>query len=232
MASVGAACLSRSTLDRVTHVRFVLASASPARLSVLKAAGVEPVVRVSGVDEDAVAARLTDPGPAELVTALAAAKADAVAPSVAAEGGDAVVVGCDSMFRVLDGQVVGKPGTTEVAAKRWRDMAGGHGELFTGHAVLLVRDGRVEARAHGHLSTTVRLGEPSGSELDAYLATGEPQRVAGGFTLDGFGGWFIEGVEGDPSSVIGISLPLTRGLLAEVGVSVVELWRTGARDQS
>jgi septum formation protein len=232
--SVGAAGLTPGT-TKVTLVRFVLASASPARLSVLRAAGVEPVVRVSGVDEDAVAARLADPSPAELVTALAVAKAEAVAPSVAAEGGDAVVVGCDSMFCLLGGQVVGKPGTTEVAAKRWRDMAGGRGELFTGHSVLRLRDGRIDSRAQGHLSTIVRLGEPTEPELDAYLATGEPQRVAGGFTLDGFGGWFIEGVDGDPSSVIGISLPLTRRLLAEVGVSVVELWHTptrGSRDPS
>jgi septum formation protein len=211
-------------------VRFVLASESPARLSVLRAAGVEPTVRVSGVDEDAVAARLADPSPAELVTALATAKAEAVVPSVAAEGGDAVIFGCDSMLCMLGGEVVGKPETTEIAAKRWREMSGGRGELLTGHAVVLLRDGRVEARTQAHLSTTVRFGEPTGPELDAYLATGEPQRVAGGFTLDGFGGWFVEGIEGDPSSVIGISLPLSRKLLAEVGVSVVELWNSPAQD--
>jgi septum formation protein len=207
-------------------VRFVLASASPARLSVLRAAGVEPVVRVSGVDEDAVAAALPDPTPIELVTALAAAKAESVVPSVAAEGGDAVVVGCDSMLWTLGGDVVGKPGSTEIAAKRWREMAGSQGDLLTGHAVIRLRDGEIEARAQGHLATTVRFAEPTEAEIDAYLATGEPLRVAGGFTLDGFGGWFVEGVEGDPSSVIGISLPLTRKLLADVGVSVVHLWRS------
>jgi septum formation protein len=195
---------------------------------------VNPAVRVSGVDEDAVAAQLTDPGPAELVTALAKAKAEAVVPVVATEGGDTVVLGCDSMLCMLGGNgvpggaVVGKPGTTEIAAKRWREMAGGRGELLTGHAVVLLRNGHVEARVQAHMSTTVRFGEPTGPELDAYLATGEPQQVAGGFTLDGFGGWFIEGVEGDPSSVIGLSLPLTRKLLAEVGVSVIGLWNTSA----
>ncbi len=213
-------------------MRFVLASASPARLAVLRAAGVEPLVRVSGVDEDAVAASLTDPKPAELVTALAAAKAEAVVESVATGEPDAVVVGCDSML-LLNGsrqesgagpEVVGKPGTPEVAAKRWKQVAGGTGELLTGHAVLRLRCGEVVARAQAHESTTVRFGAPTEAEVDAYIATGEPLSVAGGFTLDGLGGWFIEGIDGDPSSVIGISLPLTRRLLAEVGVSVVSLW--------
>jgi septum formation protein len=210
-------------------VRFVLASASPARRSVLRSAGIEPLVRVSGVDEDAVAAALTDPTPPELVTALAEAKAEAVIPAVAADEPDAVVVGCDSMLSTdLDGhpEIVGKPGNAEVAAKRWRQLAGGTGELLTGHAVIRIRGGEVEARARGHVATTVRFSEPTDAELDAYVATGEPLQVAGGFTLDGFGGWFVEGVDGDPSSVIGISLPLTRKLLAEVGVSVVTLWNS------
>lgn len=205
-------------------MRFVLASASPSRLSVLRSAGIEPMVRVSGVDEDAVAAALPDPGPAELVTALAQAKAEAVVADIAEAEPDAVIVGCDSMLRTAGGEIAGKPGTREAAAKRWADNAGSTGELLTGHAVIRLRDGRITARAQGHLGTTVRFGEPTEAELDAYLATGEPLHVAGGFTLEGFGGWFIEGVDGDPSSVLGISLPLTRKLLTEVGVSVVTLW--------
>lgn len=205
-------------------MRFVLASASPARLSVLRSAGIDPVVRVSDVDEHAVAADLADPSPDELVTSLAKAKAEAVRSMVASDMPDAVIVGCDSMLST-GGEVVGKPETAEIAAKRWRRMAGGTGELLTGHAVLHLRDGRVTARAQGHLTTTVRFSEPSDEELQAYLATGEPLQVAGGFTLDGFGGWFLEGVDGDPLSVIGISLPLTRKLLAEVGVRVIDLWR-------
>ena len=208
-------------------MRFVLASASPARLGVLRAAGIDPVVRVSGVDEHAVTEALADPSPAELVTELATAKAGAVQSMVASETPDAVVVGCDSMLSAF-GEVVGKPESTEVAAQRWRRMAGGTGELLTGHAVLRLEGGRVTARAQGHLATTVRFADPSEEELDAYLATGEPLQVAGGFTLDGYGGWFLEGVDGDPSSVIGISLPLTRRLLAEVGVRVVDLWRGSA----
>ena len=199
-------------------MRFVLASASPARLGVLRAAGIEPTVVVSGVDEDAVAASLTDPSPAELVTALALAKAEAVLDTITAA--EAVVVGCDSML-----SIGGKPGDAEVARKRWAQMAGGTGELLTGHAILRVEGGKPTRHAVGSQTTVVRFAEPSPGELDAYLATGEPLNVAGAFTLDGRGGWFVDGIDGDPSSVIGISLPLTRRLLAEVGVNVVDLWQ-------
>ncbi|MFF5990349.1 Maf family protein [Prauserella flavalba] len=205
-------------------MRFVLASASPARLAVLRAAGIDPSVIVSGVDEDAVAASLTDPTPAELVTALARAKAVAVAETAGIAGSDAVVVGCDSML-AIGGEVVGKPGTPEIARKRWAGMAGGTGELLTGHVVLRLENGAVTAEAAGSQTTTVHFATPTQDELDAYLATGEPLNVAGAFTLDGLGGWFVEGIEGDPSSVIGISLPLTRRLLGEVGVNVADLWR-------
>jgi septum formation protein len=120
--------------------------------------------------------------------------------------------------------MVGKPGTPEVARARWREMAGKTGELLTGHVVLRLADGVVDRVAKGAETTTVRFGTPSDAELEAYIATGEPLAVAGGFTLDGMGGWFVDGIDGDHSSVIGISLPLTRRLLAEVGVSVVDLW--------
>jgi septum formation protein len=208
-------------------VRLVLASASPARLAVLRAAGVEPVVRVSGVDEDAVAAALADPSPTELVTELARAKALAVAEALQGEHPEAVVVGCDSML-VTEGpdghEVVGKPGSVERARDRWLAMAGGTGELVTGHAVVRLAGGAPARVAVDAQRTVVRFGRLTARELEAYLATGEPLQVAGGFTLDGLGGWFVDGIEGDPSSVIGISLPLTRRLLADVGVSVVDLW--------
>lgn len=181
-------------------------------------------MRVSGVDEDALAADLGDPAPAHLVTALARAKAEAVAGAVAEEYPDAVVVGCDSMLSFA-GEVVGKPGTAEVARERWQRMSGGTGELLTGHAVLRLDGGVRTKEASATETTTVRFASPTEHELDAYLDTGEPLAVAGGFTLDGLGGWFVDGIDGDPSSVIGISLPLTRRLLAEVGVSVVDLWR-------
>jgi septum formation protein len=204
-------------------MRLVLASASPARLAVLRAAGVDPVVRVSGVDEDALAATLTGATPAQLVTALAQAKADAVAPDIAAEHPNAVVVGCDSMLSV-GGELVGKPGCTDVALRRWQAMAGGTGELLTGHAVVRLDDGAVTATAHRAETTLIRFGTLSVEEIAAYVSTGEPLQVAGGFTLDGRGGWFVDGIDGDPSSVIGISLPLTRRLLAEVGIPVASLW--------
>ena len=204
-------------------VRFVLASASPARLSVLRAAGLRPEVRVSGVDEDAVAAALVDPAPTDLVTELARAKAHAVWAAAARDWPDAVVVGCDSML-AIDGEVVGKPHTPETALRRWQGMAGRSGTLLTGHAVLRLAGGELTAQAVGAQATTVRFADPSPDELAAYIGTGEPLAVAGGFTLDGLGGWFVEGVDGDPSSVIGISLPLTRRLLAEVGVRVTDLW--------
>ncbi|MFD4674183.1 Maf family protein [Lentzea sp. NPDC058450] len=199
-------------------MRLILASQSPARLSVLRSAGVEPVVRVSGVDEDALIASLADPTPEETVVALSAAKAEAIE-----HDDECVVVGCDSML-LFEGELVGKPGTAEVARERWRRVAGKSGVLITGHTVLKVSGGEVVDRASAAESTTVRFGTPSDEELEAYIATGEPLHVAGGFTIDGLGGWFIDGIEGDHTSVIGISLPLTRRLLGQVGVSVSTLW--------
>ncbi|WP_329789039.1 nucleoside triphosphate pyrophosphatase [Lentzea sp. DG1S-22] len=199
-------------------MRLILASQSPARLSVLRSAGVEPVVRVSGVDEDALVASLDDPTPEETVVALSAAKAEAVE-----HDDECVVVGCDSML-LFAGELVGKPGTAEVARERWRRVAGKSGVLITGHTVLRVSGGVVVDRASAAESTTVRFGTPTDEELEAYLATGEPLHVAGGFTIDGLGGWFIDGIEGDHTSVIGISLPLTRRLLGRLGVPVSTLW--------
>jgi septum formation protein len=203
-------------------VRVVLASASPARLSVLRAAGLDPLVEVSDVDEDALLATIPGATPAEKVTTLAGAKATTVARRT--DEPDAVVIGCDSMLHFA-GDLVGKPATADDARARWRAMAGGTGELVTGHAVLRVVDGEIERVAEGHAVTVVRFGEPTDEELDAYLGTGEPLLVAGAFTLDGLGGWFVEGVDGDPSNVIGISLPLVRRLFAGVGVQVTDLWR-------
>ncbi len=200
---------------------LVLASASPARLSVLRAAGARPVVQVSAVDEDALIAALGTVGPDELVTALARAKAVDVAAGLSVD--DAVVVGCDSMLHI-GGELVGKPQSVEVARKRWAAMAGASAELLTGHCVLRVLAGTVTAEATGVGRTVVHFASPAADELDAYLASGEPLRVAGAFTLDGLGGWFVEGIEGDPSSVVGIGLPLLRRLLSDVGVPVHTLW--------
>lgn len=209
--------------------RLVLASASPARLAVLHAAGVKPLVQVSGVDEDAVTASLA-PGtpPGTVVTELARAKASHVLPALREQGlHDAVVIGCDSML-LIDGVLQGKPGTVDAARERWKTMAGRSGELLTGHAVLRVRGDELVAQAAAHSGTVVHFGTPTDEELEAYLDSGEPLEVAGAFTLDGHGGWFVERIEGDPSSVIGIGLPLVRRLLAEVGISVARLWAENA----
>ena len=205
-------------------MRLVLASASPARLGVLQAAGLDPLVEVADVDEPALLAATPHTGAGARVTALAGAKATTVARRIADAHPEAVVVGCDSML-LLDGELQGKPGDPDTARQRWRAMAGRTGELVTGHAVLRTADGAIDRVAEGHAVTTVRFARPSEAELEAYVATGEPLTVAGAFTLDGLGGWFVEGIDGDPSNVIGISLPLVRRLLAAVGVSVTDLWR-------
>jgi septum formation protein len=206
--------------------RLVLGSASPGRLGVLRGAGVDPLVVVSGVDEDAVVAGLADDaGPGEVTVALAVAKALAVAaaldPGTAA---DCVVIGCDSML-YRDGTLWGKPGTPEAALNGWRAVAGRSALLYTGHCVIRLRDNIIDATAAEPAVTTVRFGSPSEADLAAYVATGEPLGVAGGFTIDGLAGWFIEGVDGDPSAVIGLGLPLTARLLGQVGISVADLWR-------
>jgi septum formation protein len=190
---------------------------------VLRAAGIDPVVHVSGVDEDALAATLAGATPTQLVTALASAKADAVAIKVVGEYPDAVIVGCDSMLHI-GGELVGKPGCAEAVVRRWQAMAGRTGELLTGHAVVRLERGIRIASTSGAQTTVIRFGSPSPEEIEAYVNSAEPLHVAGGFTLDGRGGWFVEGIDGDPSSVIGISLPLTRRLLAEVGTAVISLW--------
>ncbi|MEV6810133.1 nucleoside triphosphate pyrophosphatase [Streptomyces sp. NPDC017405] len=194
--------------------RLVLASQSPARLGLLRQAGLDPEVIVSGVDEDAV----TAPTPAELALALAEAKASVVAARPEVRG--ALVIGCDSVLE-LDGRALGKPADAEEATARWKAMRGRAGVLQTGHCVWDTEAGRyVSATA----STVVRFGEPSDAEIAAYVASGEPLHVAGAFTLDGRSAPFVEGIEGDHGNVIGISLPLVRRLLAELGVGITELW--------
>lgn len=208
-------------------LRFVLASASPARLSVLRAAGLDPEVLVSGVDEDAVLAqaRLAGADEADRLRALAGAKADAVLGQVA---GPAVVLGCDSML-LVDGELVGKPGTAGAARDRWRRLTGRSGDLLTGHAVVrLDGDGQVTVRATATRRTGVVFADVPPAQIDAYVATGEPLAVAGAFTLDGLGGWFVDRIDGDPSNVVGVSLPLLRALLTEVGVAVTDLWHLRA----
>jgi MAF protein len=186
-------------------MRFVLASASSGRYETLTRAGVQPERLVSGVDEDAV----TAPTVRDLVQELADLKAAAVASQLV---GQALVLGCDSLLE-LDGEPLGKPVKIDVARDRWRRMRGRSGVLHTGHCLMQVRG----AAAHATLSTTVHFADVSDDEIELYLSTGEPSNVAGGFTIDGFGGWFVEYIYGDPHNVVGLSLPTLRAMLRELG---------------
>ena len=192
--------------------RFVLASASPARLRTLRAAGLDPRVVISGVREDDVV------GPPDAVALeLARRKARAVAAQV---GPDQLVLGCDSVLD-LDGEAMGKPADAAQAVTRWHRMRGHVGTLVTGHCLVHTTTGEEAADV---ASTVVRFGTPTDDELASYIATGEPLAVAGAFTIDGLGGWFIDGVDGDPGTVVGLSLPLLRRLLGDLGVQVTDLW--------
>ncbi|WP_344255557.1 Maf family protein [Terrabacter carboxydivorans] len=206
-----------SPLPDVPAVQLVLASASPARRSTLRSAGVEPVVLVSEVDEDLTVAEATERygllEPADIALLLARAKAEDVAGRVDDE---VVVLGCDSVLE-LDGEVHGKPADAAEAVLRWRRMRGRSGVLHTGHWLVDERDGG-GATLGATASTTVHFAEISDGEIEAYVATGEPLTVAGAFTIDGIGGAFVTAVEGDHHNVVGLSLPLLRELLGEVGI--------------
>jgi septum formation protein len=200
-------------------VRVVLASASPARLAVLRGAGLHPEVIVSGVDEDALGVNTATT--AELTELLAAAKAATVADSLDA----GLVIGCDSMLD-LDGRALGKPADAAEAIARWRDMRGRSGTLYTGHCLIDAGTGK---RAAAVAATTIRFGSPTDAEIEAYVATGEPLGMAGAFTIEGLGGWFVDSIDGDHNNVIGISVPLLRSLLLEFGVTIPQLWRARAQ---
>ena len=200
------------TVDR----RLVLASASPARLSLLRQAGLAPEVVVSDVDESAFSA----PRVAEQVALLAAAKAAAVAKRET----DALVIGADSLLEFA-GKPLGKPADAADARDRWRRMAGRSGILHTGQALFDVRDGGVASRDIAVASTVVYFAEPTPPEIEAYLPSGEPLAVAGAFTLDGLGAPFVRRVEGDPAAVVGLSLTVLRTQLAKRGLAITDLWR-------
>jgi septum formation protein len=194
---------------------LVLASASPARLATLRSAGIEPVVIVSGVDES----QLDGLPPAELALQLAELKCAAVAARDDLPT-SALVLGCDSVLD-LDGTAYGKPADAAEAVHRWQAMRGRSGVLRTGHCLTHPATGRVAAAT---ASTTVHFADVTDDEIAAYVATGEPLVVAGAFTVDGLGGAFVTGIEGDHHNVVGVSLPLLRELVAELGHSWTGLW--------
>ena len=192
-------------------MRIILASASPARLTLLRAAGIQPEVIVSGVDED----RITSTDAANLAAALAQLKCRAVANQVEP---DSLVVGCDSVL-AFEGEIFGKPAGPVEAAGRWRRMRGHSGVLHTGHCVRRSGEEFVETA-----STIVHFADITDAEIDAYVASDEPLRVAGAFTIDGLGGAFVTGIEGDHHNVVGISLPLLRDLVGDLGIAWTDLW--------
>jgi septum formation protein len=193
-------------------IPFVLASASPSRRRLLEQAGVAPLVLVSGVDEEAIEERMRQQPVPEVALALARAKAEAVAELADVPAG-ALVLGCDSIFEV-DGVRLGKPPTPEEALRRWQRMRGRSGTLHTGHWLI---DSAAGTSAGETVSTVVDMVDAPDDEIAAYISTGEPLKVAGGFTLDDLGAPYVAGIQGDPGNVIGVSLPALRRLGLAMG---------------
>ncbi|MEU1604792.1 Maf family protein [Micromonospora matsumotoense] len=198
-------------------LRLVLASQSPARRKLLQAAGIEPDVLVSGVDESQVVAERAE----DLCLELARLKAQAVSDRLRSTADErTMVLGCDSVL-AFDGEILGKPDDAADATRRWERMRGRSGVLHTGHCLI---DMAHESRAEAVASTVVHFADVTDAEIAAYVATGEPLAVAGAFTIDGLGGAFLNGIEGDPGTVVGLSLPLLRGLLRDLELSITDLW--------
>ena len=195
-------------------MRLVLASQSPSRRMLLEQGGVEPVLRPAHIDEEAVIASLHDAPPATTVATLARAKAE----TAIAEFPDDVVVGCDSML-LLDGELLGKPHTVEATIERWKAQRGKVAQLLTGHAVWFGGDWVVDT-----VATTIRFGDVSDADIQAYAESGQPLECAGAFTLEALGSWFIDSISGDPTSVIGLSMPLLRRCLYRFGLNASDFW--------
>ena len=195
-------------------MRLVLASQSPSRRMLLEQGGVRPVLRPAHIDEDAVIASLHSVDAATTVSTLARAKAE----TAIAEFPDDVVVGCDSML-LLDGELLGKPHTVEATVERWKAQRGKVAQLLTGHAVWFGGEWVVDT-----VATTIRFGDVSDADIQAYAESGQPLECAGAFTLEALGSWFIDSIDGDPTSVIGLSMPLLRRCLYRFGLNASDFW--------
>ena len=214
------------------RMQVCLASTSPARLMLLRQAGIEPRTMAPDVDEEAVIAAVEQEGDRRLgadehVLLLARRKAGDVAARAAADGFEGIVIGGDSMFEI-DGEILGKPYTPEAATLRWRQMRGRTGMLHSGHSVIRVGGGTASTEAHAVAAASVSFAaDVTDAEIDAYVASGEPLHVAGAFTIDSLGGAFIDRVDGDPSTVVGMSLSTVRRLTGELGITWTDLWNRG-----
>ena len=195
-------------------MRLVLASQSPSRRMLLEQGGVRPVLRPAHIDEDAVIASLHSVDAATTVSPLARAKAE----TAIAEFPDDVVVGCDSML-LLDDELLGKPHTVEATIERWKAQRGKVAQLLTGHAVWFGGEWVVDT-----VATTIRFGDVSDADIQAYAESGQPLECAGAFTLEALGSWFIDSIDGDPTSVIGLSMPLLRRCLYRFGLDASDFW--------
>ncbi len=193
--------------------RFVLASASTARLKLLRMVGIAPLVCKSDFDED----RVQIEDAAELVTTLAKCKAETVAPQFS----NALVLGCDSVL-TINNCIYGKPDSSQQAIARWREMRGKMGEIYTGHALVDLKQQRQIIRCG---ITKVYFANISDRTIEAYVATGEPLKCAGSFALEGKGGMFVEKIEGCHSNVIGLSLPLLHQMLENLGYNITNFWQ-------
>ena len=195
-------------------MRLVLASQSPSRSMLLEQGGVKPVLKPAHLDEDAIIASLAGAAPAEIVAALAKAKA----ATAVADHPDDVVVGCDSML-LLDGELMGKPHTEAETIRRWKTQRGRTAHLLTGHAVHYRGEWVTDT-----VSTAIRFGDVSDADIEAYARSGQPLECAGAFTLEALGSWFIDSIDGDPTSVIGLSMPLLRRCLYRFGLNASDFW--------
>lgn len=195
-------------------MRLVLVSQSPSRRMLLEQGGVTPVLRPAHIDEDAVISSLLGVDAATTVSTLARAKAE----TAIAEFPDDVVVGCDSML-LLDGELLGKPHTVEKTVERWKAQRGKEAQLLTGHAVWFGGEWVVDT-----VATTIRFGDVSDADIHAYAESGQPLECAGAFTLEALGSWFIDSIDGDPTSVIGLSMPLLRRCLYRFGLNASDFW--------
>jgi septum formation protein len=192
--------------------QFVLASASPARRRLLQTVGIEPIVSPSDFDESQI--KIAEPG--ELVQILAQRKAETVVPQFAS----GLIMGCDSVL-AIDGKIHGKPKDAAEAIARWQLMRGKYGDLYTGHVLIDIDQNRTVVKCQ---VTRVYFAQISDRTIQAYVATGEPLKCAGAFALEGFGSLFVQKIEGCHSNVIGLSLPLLRQMLEELGYEVTDYW--------